>query len=634
MKILYQDLLNFLSEKPSIDLLSERLYQLEHEHEINGDIFEMELTPNRGDCLSLTGLARDLSIFFGNSEPVKFFDDEIDSLDIKFSNNSPFDCPKISFLEIEIDNINTEYQSYLENYFQFIGGNKVNFFTDISNYISYEIGQPTHCFDSESLNGNIIFDKKSCYGSFTTLFGSKIELEGKNCVFTIDDEIISLAGVIGGSSTACSSKTSKVLVECAYFEPESIIGKSIKYNLNSDAAYKFERGVDIGCHELALRRFIKVVSDHANIKTLKLKTFDYKSLKKNYLSKDFNKINKILGTNIDELEIMRILTKLGFVIEDKKILVPTHRHDIYSQNDLAEEIARVIGYNNIKSSPIFLPKTEQRNIIDKVKYIGSYLTTNGFTETINFPFNEKTDKPALMIDNPLDSNKSFMRTSLKSSLVKNFIYNQRRQKQSIKLFEISDIYYKNSQPLYKKKLGLIAGGRQGYNYEDFSKKLSLEYLQNILNDNFSIDFFEIIEIPYHLLDTKIKDKVFYVEVFIDDIPDQFFELNVDINQSINFIKYMPVSEFPSSARDLSFSISDPKNLKEVVYMLENIEDNIVSKSFIFDFYKNKKQETIKLGNRIIFQSKYKTLSEDDINKKLAELIKPILELDGVFIEGM
>ena len=634
MKVLYQDILKFLSEKPSKLLLSEKLFQLGHEHEIDGDIFEIELTPNRGDCLSLIGLARDLKIFFGNSDTLAYFEGEIDTLEISFTNNSPRNCPKISFLEIEIDNISDEYQNYLENYFQFIGSNKTNFFTDISNYISYELGQPTHCFNSESLDGDLIFDKKKCNSSFKTLLGSVIDLEDKNCVFTIDDKIISLAGVMGGFSTACSSNTRKVLVECAYFEPDSIIGKSIKYNLNSDAAYKFERGVDIGCHELVLRRFIKVVSDHANIKSLKLKSYDIQDLKKKYLPLNSKKINKILGTDIDKSEIIRILSKLEFVIKDEKILIPSHRHDISSQNDLAEEIARVIGYNSIKSKPISLPKLEHKNIIDKVKYIESYLIANGFTESINFPFDVEKDNTAIVIDNPLDSNKSFLRTSLKPSLIKNFIYNQRRQKESIKLFEISDIYNKNPKVSYKKKLGLIVGGREGLNYKEFSKKLTKEYLQNLLNNNISIDFFKVNEIPFDELDTKKKDKVFYAEVFIDDIPDQFYQLKLNINQSINFINYEPVSEFPSSSRDLSFSISDPKSFDEVVYMLENIQDDIVSKSFIFDFYINEKLKTIKLGIRIIFQSKSKTLSEEDINTKLNELIQPILEKDGVFIEGM
>ena len=126
MKVNYLDLTNFLSEKPSKEELSQKLFQLGHEHEIHGDIFDMELTPNRGDCLSLIGLARDLAVFFGKSNSIELFDDDIEPLKINFENLSPKDCPKISFLEIEIEDSKVEYKSYLENFFNTIGGNKAN----------------------------------------------------------------------------------------------------------------------------------------------------------------------------------------------------------------------------------------------------------------------------------------------------------------------------------------------------------------------------------------------------------------------------------------------------------------------------------------------------------------------------
>ena len=634
MKILYQDLLSFLAEKPSKELLSEKLFQLGHEHEIDGDIFEMELTPNRGDCLSLIGLARDLNIFFGSSDVLEYFDKDIGSLDIEFNNDSPTDCPKISFLEIEIESVISHYKPYLENYFLLSGSNKTNLFTDVSNYISYELGQPTHCFDSEKIDGELIFANKLCNCSFKTLLGSKISLNDNNCVFTVADEIVSLAGIMGGASTSCSINTKKVLVECAYFNSESIIGKAIKYNLNSDAAYKFERGVDYENHDLVLRRFIKIISEHANIASIKIKSFNFQELQKKYIPLNVKKINKTLGIDIEELEYLKILNKLNFVIENNQILVPTYRNDISTQNDLAEEVARVIGYNNIENSRISLPQPKTNNVINRAKYLESFFINNGFIETVNYPFSKIEDSSVITVDNPLDSNKRFFRTNLKTSLVENFIYNQRRQKESIKLFEISDIYFKNPEIAYKKKLGLIVGGRQGLDHQNFSKKLSKEYLQTLLNDNLESDFFEILEISAEELDTKKKDKVFYVEIFIDDIPDIFFKSIEHKERDISFIKYKPISEFPSSSRDLSFTIKNPLSFDKVLNTLENIQDDLVHKSFIFDFYKNEKQEIIKLGCRIIFQSKYKTLSEGDINKKLDELINPILAIDGVFIEGM
>ena len=633
MKILYQDLINHLFEKPSKESLSEKLFQLGHEHEISGDIFDMELTPNRGDCLSLLGLARDLNIFYGKSEVIDVFEDKIDTLKIEFENLSPSDCPQISFLEIEIEEAADNYRPYLENYFSVLGIKKTNLFTDISNFISYELGQPTHCYDRQAIKNKLIFENKKCNNTFKTVLGSEVILKDHNCIFSQDGEIISLAGIMGGASTACSQGTKKVLVECACFNPESIIGKSVKYNLISDAAHKFERGVDIESQEMVLRRFAKITQDHAKIKSIKLKSFSYDNVRQGLtIPIDVNKINEILGTSLGDEEYLRHLKGLGFVISNE-INVPSYRHDIETNNDLAEEIARVVGYNNIKSTPINLKKIVKNNS-SKIEILESFLVENGFTEVINFPFTSKNEKKSLNIDNPLDSNRNNLRISLKDSLVNNLLYNERRQKESIKLFEISDIYTKDIELRQQKKLGLIASGRLGNNHNDFSKRLDINYLHNLLNKGLSEDFFEIIEIHRSTLDTKRKDKIYYVEISLEAIPKKFYSSHHTTKKSIDFIAHKPVSEYPSSTRDFSFSIDDLNTVDTVIVLLGQVSDEIIKNSFIFDFYKNDKTETVKLGFRCIFQSHFKTLSDLEINNKVQEILSPILKLDGVSIPGM
>tara|TARA_B100001093_G_C26826365_1_gene1014211 strand:- start:28 stop:1926 length:1899 start_codon:yes stop_codon:yes gene_type:complete len=632
MKIVYQDLINHLAEKPSKETLSEKLFQLGHEHEIHGDIFDMEFTPNRGDCLSLVGLARDLNIFFGKSISIDIFEDDIDNLEIDFENLSPSDCPKISFLEIEIEEVTDSYKPYLENYFNALGNKKTNFFTDISNYISYEIGQPTHCFDRKTITNKLIFENKECNTTFKTLLESEIVLKDNNCVFTIDGEIISLAGVMGGASTACSLETKKVLVECAYFNPESIIGKSVKYNLASDAAHKFERGVDISSHELVLRRFTKVVQDHAKIKSIKLNSFIEDEIPSLSIPLNINKINEVLGTSVESNKCLGYLKDLGFdILNDIK--VPSHRHDIKTNNDLAEEIARVVGYNNIKSAPINLKKFTDQNE-DKVAKLESFLVQNGFCEVINFPFTSKKEKKSINIDNPLDSNRNNFRISLKDSLIDNLLYNERRQQDSIKLFEISDVYTKETLIKQQKKLGIIVSGRLGNNYNDFLKKLDNKYLDELLNKYLNEDIFEITEISRNSLDTKKKDRIYYVEISLENIPTSFFSSLATKQKVINFVTYKTVSEYPSSIRDFSFLIDDLHKVDIVINMLEKCSDEIIKNSFIFDFYKNDKTKSVKLGYRYLFQSHYKTLSDTEINNKVQEILSPILELDGVSIPGM
>ena len=632
MKFIYQDLLNFLAEKPTKELLSQKLFQLGHEHEIDGDIFHMELTPNRGDCLSLNGLARDLNIFFGQLDAFKIFEGDIEPYNLNFKNLSPDACPKISFLEIEIDSQIQAYKPYLENYFSLLGNNKTNFFTDISNYISYELGQPTHCFEADTLNNQLIFENKVCNDSFKTLLGSDINLSGNNCVFSVDNKIISLAGVMGGITTACSTKTKKAIVECAFFNPETIIGKSIKYNLTSDAAHKFERGVDIQAQEKVLRRYIEIVRDHTSILNIKIQSFEDSQFKNNIIPIDIQKINKILGTEIEEKEYLTYLRHLDFVIE-KEIIIPSHRHDISSQNDLAEEIARIIGYDNIVSKPLEITQNIEKNF-NNLNRLKNYLIKNGFYEVINFPFVKNEDQKSISIDNPLDSNRKQLRTSLKGSLLDNLLYNERRQKDLIKLFEVSDIYTNNNQINQEKKLGIIVSGRRGHNYLDFTKKLDNFYLTELLNKNADNPDFVIEEIPRSELKTKKKDKIFYTEISIDKLSDHILkdsELNLD---PMDFIKYQSVSEFPSSIRDFSFSIKDSKKYDYVISYLLALNDENLKDAFIFDFYENKKLNEIKVGIRLIFQSNLSTLSEEEIQQSVKKLLKPIIDLEGVSVPGL
>ena len=259
MKIHINHLKRFIKDDINADELSEKLMQLGHENTYQKGIFDLEITPNRGDCLSIKGILRELNNFYNVDPAFKTFDGKIEELDFNFINCTEKDCPVINFLHIEVDKIPSQYKSYLQSYFDELNINKNNFFTDISNYVSYEQGNPTHCYDLEKVGGQLILEKLKKKGSFKTLTGKSIDLRESDLVFTNGKNVLNLAGVMGGESTSCNNDTKKVLIECAFFKPKSLIGKSIKYDLNSEAAYKFERGVDPLMLENALRRFISIV---------------------------------------------------------------------------------------------------------------------------------------------------------------------------------------------------------------------------------------------------------------------------------------------------------------------------------------------------------------------------------------
>ena len=638
MKVAYKHLISYIPSKPSIDEISEKFFQLGHEHEIEDEIFNMELTPNRGDCFSVYGLVRDLAPFYELDLSDDIYEDELKKLDIGFVNHAPEACSHISFLKIEIDGEIASYRGKLKEYFKDLSINNSNFFTDISNYISYEIGQPTHCYDAKKL-GNLFSleiieeDKK-----FHTLLEKEIVIKGRNLVFLQDEKVINLAGVMGGKYTSCSTNTKSVIVECAYFNPEEIIGKSVKYDINSDAAHKFERGVDPLCHEGVLRRFIKIVSDHANIKNIEIyrDTFiEYTPIK---IPFDAKKISDILGITNDEKAFKEYLLKLDFEIVDNKIIVPSHRNDIKNLNDIAEEIARVIGYNNIPVTSFKIPSANAFTDIKILEQnVKDFLIKNGFFEVINNPFISSKEDHSIKVDNPLDSNRQYIRTNLEESLVENLLYNERRQQDSIKLFEVSDVYCIDKNLKNKKVLGIICSGKVGKNYLDFSKKINIKYIRNLIKELSPTTNINPIIIDRKSLNTKSNNEIIYLEIELNQLNDLSLDFKSNYksrSKDHNFIKYSPVSEFPSSSRDLSFSIKNIDKYYEIQEYLLAYKSDLIKEIFIFDFYNNQKNDEIKIGFRFIFQSHQATITDKEINNIMKVIMTYTNSIEGITIPGM
>lgn len=633
MKIPYKHLVQHIESRPDITELSDKLFQLGHEHEILDEIFDMELTPNRGDCLSLNGILRELKLFY-NIEYIKnIYEKEITPFKFEFFNNAKSSCKNISFLKVEIDEVPKNYKNSLEQYFLDLNIKKINFFTDVSNYISYETGQPTHCYDSSKINGLVTLDTLNNDCEFETLLDKKINIDKGDLVFSNNNhEVINLAGVVGSKNTACNEETKSVIIECAHFNPDSIIGKSLKYDINSEAAHKFERNVDPFCHNYVLRRLINIIERHSSIINLELFSEIYDKQEKIEIPIDLIKINKILGINIDKAECLIYLQKLGFTLHENMIQVPSYRNDIHSINDIAEEIARAIGYDNIKSQTIDISTKRYSKININEFNLKKSLINEGFCEVINNPFIGKGSKKSVLVDNPLDSNRKYLRTNLRDSLIDNLLFNEKRQKDSIKLFEISDIYSNDSR-MGKRFIGIIASGRIDKNYLDFSTIISDQYLEQILSKN-NIEQFEVIEISRQSLNSKSKNPIIYCEINLDEISldnINYEELSI---KDINNIQYVPISEFPSSKRDLSFSVKDFSKCKKLEELILNFENTLLKEVFVFDYYKNEKMKQIKIGFRFIFQSTDRTLKVEEIDYVMNDIIKQTTQIKSVDIPGI
>jgi len=329
------------------------------------------------------------------------------------------------------------------------------------------------------------------------------------------------------------------------------------------------------------------------------------------------------------------LSKLKFNIEEGIVKVPSYRSDVQTHNDLAEEVARVIGYDNIPTKEISIPKNEIINYKDIENKLRFFLLDHGFCEVINSPFvSLPAEGEAIKVDNPLDSNRKYLRTNITNSLVENLLFNERRQKDSIKLFEISDIYFSNSDLNKKRKLSIIASGRVGLNYEDFSKKINKQYLAGVFRKiipNKELDFDVI---SRDSLNTKLKNEIISLEVDINDFSDDILSYKENSRPPVVFNQYIPISEQPSSFKDISYSIKDFSKTNDLQNLLLNYKNTIIKQVYIFDYFKNDKKEEIKIGFRFIFQSKSTTLTTREIDTVYSNIVNESLKISGIEIPGM
>ena len=383
--------------------------------------------------------------------------------------------------------------------------------------------------------------------------------------------------------------------------------------------------------ENTLRRFISIVEDHTKIINLSIYQKVYQDYEKKCIENDKSKVEKILGIEIEDDIFTQTLENLGFRI-DEKILIPSFRHDVEDLNHIAEEVARVVGYNKIPLKDLdILPKEiVQNKNEDSLRLL---LANKGFYETINFPFESENEGSSIKLDNPLDSNKPFLRSSITNSLIRNLEYNERRQKDSIKLFEISNLYELEKNLIEKRKLAVIMSGRIGHNYKDFNKFIDLEYFKKVLSE-ISGDFIDIQEIPRSIVNSKNNSKIFFAEIELSELTIKKDTKSLRSFINFNNIVYNDISEYPSINRDLSFLIKNESKIEELECVINDFKNPLLVDSFGFDFYNDPKNNNIKIGFRFVFQSGKKTLTDIEVDKVMGDIVKSTLSLGDIEIPGI
>ena len=641
---------------------------------LKNDILEIEVTPNRADCLSLIGIAREIGAI--TKRKIKFPKIKIDNefnTDFKVKINSLL-CKRYTGRVIKGVKVG-ESPKWLKRRLETSGIRSINNVVDITNYVLLELGHPLHAFDLNTLKGNMIkIDISGKIRRFKTIDGVERELCPDALLIWDSEKPIAIAGIMGGIETEVTENTTDLFIESAYFEPYSIRKTSSLLGLKTEASYRFERGTDIDGLVTALDRasyLIKQICKGELSKRIEVYPIKHIPPKINLR---YHTIKRILGENIDKREVQKILKYLGFEINTQESDVvtlkpPAFRIDITQEADLIEEVARLYGYHKIKSKlPNAIIRPERISILDKVlKRLKDILVLSGFSEAINYSFMnpQNLDKlriydndirrKTVSILNPLKKEESILRTFLLSSLIECLVLNINRKVEDVKLFEISKVFINNKKdklPHEKYHLAAIYFYKKGQRlWEDnievyylmkgiFEKIVESLKLKKLSYKKTSEPFAH----PGRTSDIYIEDKkIGYVGVLSPEIKESFgiIEikedigiLEIEIDELLKFssekIVYKPLPRFPYVQRDISLIVEKSMMINDILEPLYNYPSELIEDIKLFDVFegKNIPKGMKSVGISIIYRSKDRTLTENEVNKLHEEIVKYLLKKTG------
>ena len=634
---------------------------------LNDPIFEIGITPNRGDCLGIRGVARDLSAKgFGKLKPLKF--DKIEHLEfespiswnIKNDDNSCEYVVSRYFKNVS----NSKSPDWLQKKLLSLGLRPINALVDITNFITLDLGRPLHVFDADKVEKQLDMRLANSNEKILALDNKEYSLDVNTTVIADSKNTLAIAGIIGGDFSGCTDDTKNVFLEVALFNPNSVAKTGRSLGINSDARYRFERGLDknmvIEGLEYASYLINKICGGTVskNIEAGKLLKHEHK------INYNFDYFNKVIGFELDSQKQKKILSNLKFQIieiNDKEcdLLVPSWRNDIKNKIDIVEEIIRIYGYENIKVS---VPSTSTDDVskinnssINKkfkaIKKLKKTLLANGISEVVTFSFHStkaheilKGDA-TLKISNAISDDQSFMRNSMIFNHLESAELNFKKGFKKIKLFEIGPIY--NSSQSQENILSLLISSEENTNSIYKSEKFNFYSLSKLLSNlisslNFDIKQFHISRSTSNIFHpgqsaelymgkkliarygkvhplvmeefSKLKD-TYAIEIFFENLPIDSIS-RITTNNILD-------SQFQFSEKDFSFIFEREQNLFEVQRFVNGVDKNLIKSVEFFDLYESKDlgDNSKSVTFRVTIQSKDKTLEDKDLD----QLHKNILE---------
>ena len=617
----------------------------------NDFIWEVGVTPNRGDCMSYLGIARELSAYFNKKLKIKK-----SNLKPTIGNILDADSGKIkecnSYGSVEIENFNVTNSSFEMRYrLTQVGTRIINNVVDITNYILYDIGQPLHAFDRDKLFGTISVRKANNNEKITTLDSQVRKLDSNDLVITDNDKPIALAGVMGGLETEVSETTTNLLIESAYFDKVSIMKTSRKLNLISDASIRFERGIDYKIQRYGLERFLMELKDNQSINYSEINVDDKGNLENKKVILKYSEIKKLLGIDLKESFIKKILKFLMIDSEVNKESVkftpPSWRYDLDRPVDLIEEFAKHYGFNNFESTlPQGVNKNNKGSYWDLKSYLSSVLTSNNFQEvqTLSFVNKDKNllfnpEKKYVEVFNAIDQSSKFMRSNLMSSLIDVYKLNDEQNNLSNSYFEINTVFDTSKNKIYEDvpNQNIVLGFLTSSNLSNTDtrlkdQELDLYYVKNILtqllssydlepitkpgfHQNYSFSIIKNGEIIGHFGQLATETQMtleFNNEIYLGEIYINKLNLN-----NLKEINYVPLSQYPFVKFDLSFSV--PINLSAHL-LVDEINDLLKENENSIEIFDDFQQENSRnLGIRIITRSYDKTYDDNETREILMNI---------------
>ena len=655
-----------LDPQTSPGTLAAAYFQLENDYQI-----EIGLTPNRADAMGHIGVARDLKAylnFHANQNlalqlpDISAFSVDNQDLQIEMSVENTDSCPL--YCGVSLTNVSVKPSpAWLQNKLRAVGLSPINNIVDITNYVMRELGTPLHAFDAEKLNGKIVVKNARSSSNFTTLDGQERTLNSTNLMITNGTDDLCIAGVYGGLDSGVSDKTTNIFIESAYFDPISIRKTARFFGLNTDASFRFERGVDTELVEFALKRAALLIKEVAG-GTISMQPIRIENNAPKSKNVGFNtdKSNQLLGIKLTDLETESILTELDIQVlakngENWTLSVPSYRVDVTRACDISEEILRIYGFNNVpipeklNTSITSFPKPDLEKIHNT---IADLMVNKGFVEVMNNSltkssyYSDQDENTSVSILNPLSQDLGVMRKSLLFGILENIQYNQNRQQSSLKVYEFGKTYQKLEKGFVERKQLILAitGKKQLERWNSSNENVDYFSLKGYLDSLFSRlgllkhCTFDTINSEYFSDGQSIKIQGKLVAQL--GILSPKFQKQFDLKQTVyisilewenviellklNSIRYQEIPKTFAVRRDFSLLLSKEITFDQISQSAKKVEKKLLKSIELFDVYEGKNLEEGKKSYAVAFhfQDNESTLTDNTVDQ-IMDKIKKSLE---------